>query len=132
MEENLSWEEACEKEVWWIKFYGRADLGKGTLCNLTDGGDGYLNPSNIIRKRLSEANKGVPFTEERKRNISIAKKGKISSKEANEKISLSLKGRGNGRKISDELKAKISLKTKERLEILKLEGKNIGRPKKII
>lgn len=38
--DDLSWEEACQKEIWWISFYGRSDLGKGPLCNLTDGGEG--------------------------------------------------------------------------------------------
>ena len=28
------------KEIEFIALYGRKDLGKGTLCNLTDGGDG--------------------------------------------------------------------------------------------
>src|SRR5690606_33620592 len=32
-----------EKEKEFIKLYGRADLGLGTLCNLTDGGDGCEN-----------------------------------------------------------------------------------------
>jgi len=43
-EEWLTWEEACEKEKFWIIFYGRADLGTGTLVNMTDGGQVY--PSN--------------------------------------------------------------------------------------
>ena len=34
-----------EKEKEFIKLYGRADLGLGTLCNLTDGGDGWSNPT---------------------------------------------------------------------------------------
>lgn len=33
-------EEVYEKEKEYIKLYGRRDLGKGTLVNLTDGGDG--------------------------------------------------------------------------------------------
>lgn len=37
---NVSWEEACQKEIELIKLYGRRDLGLGTLCNLTNGGDG--------------------------------------------------------------------------------------------
>ena len=38
--DDLTWEEACEKEKEFIKLYGRRDLGTGTLINLTDGGDG--------------------------------------------------------------------------------------------
>lgn len=37
---DISWEEACEKEIFFIKLYGRKDLGNGSLCNLTDGGEG--------------------------------------------------------------------------------------------
>jgi len=38
--DELTWEEACEKEKEFIALYGRVNLGTGTLVNLTDGGDG--------------------------------------------------------------------------------------------
>lgn len=38
--ETDSHEEVKEKEIEFIKLYGRRNLGKGTLTNLTDGGDG--------------------------------------------------------------------------------------------
>lgn len=41
--QDLLWEEACDIEKYLIKYYGRRDLGLGTLVNLTDGGDGQLN-----------------------------------------------------------------------------------------
>lgn len=37
---NITWEQACELEVILINFYGRKDLKKGNLVNLTDGGEG--------------------------------------------------------------------------------------------
>jgi hypothetical protein len=40
--EDLTWEEACEKEKEFIKLYGRILEGFGTLCNITEGGDGVL------------------------------------------------------------------------------------------
>lgn len=58
MLDELSWEEACKLEKWWIAFYGRSDLGKGTLCNLTDGGEGNVNPCDEVRKKLSDSKVG--------------------------------------------------------------------------
>jgi len=41
--DNLSKDEASKKEKEFIKLYGRKDLNTGTLCNMTDGGDGIWN-----------------------------------------------------------------------------------------
>jgi hypothetical protein len=38
--DDLTWDEACKKENEFIEIWGRKDLGKGTLVNLTDGGEG--------------------------------------------------------------------------------------------
>lgn len=37
---HLTWEQACELEIKYIKQFGRFDLGLGNLVNMTDGGDG--------------------------------------------------------------------------------------------
>lgn len=42
IQDNLTWDEACTKEIEFIKLYGRRDLGLGPLVNLTDGGDGLI------------------------------------------------------------------------------------------
>lgn len=55
---GLSKEGAKELEIILIRYYGRKDLGTGTLVNLTDGGEGLLNVSEDIRKRHSERMKG--------------------------------------------------------------------------
>lgn len=52
--DGLSWEDVCEKEKNLIKEYGRRDQKKGTLVNLTDGGEGSLNLSEKVRKIISE------------------------------------------------------------------------------
>ena len=75
----LTWDEACELEKILISYYGRRDLGKGTLVNLTDGGDGLVNPSLAERKRRSDAGKvltgelsatwGRKHTEEEKKRM---------------------------------------------------------------
>lgn len=40
--DKLSWLEVCDKEIELIAYHGRKDLGKGTLVNLTNGGEGIL------------------------------------------------------------------------------------------
>ena len=46
--DDLSWEEACLKEIELIALYGRKDLGKGSLINFTDGGEGRKGSQNKI------------------------------------------------------------------------------------
>ena len=49
---TTSWEDACELESFLIQLYGRKDLNKGTLVNLTDGGDGTLNHKVTKEQRI--------------------------------------------------------------------------------
>ena len=83
--DNLTWDEACEKEKEFIKIYGRIDLKNGCLANQTDGGDGNNNLSLEKRKIISEANKGNKYglgwkpTEEQKRKMSEGLKGKSNT-----------------------------------------------------
>lgn len=54
LKENLNYEEAFSYwEKYYIKLIGRDDLGVGPLTNLTDGGDGLINPSEETRNKLS-------------------------------------------------------------------------------
>jgi hypothetical protein len=46
--DNLTWEEACLKEIELISMYGRKDLGEGTLINFTDGGEGRKGSQNRV------------------------------------------------------------------------------------
>lgn len=104
--ENVTWEEACNIEINLIKEYGRKDLGLGSLCNLTNGGEGVLG---LIFKH----------SEESKLKISNFQKGKIVSEETRKKLSLINLGNQNckGKITSEETKLKIS-------------KSNIGKPKK--
>ena len=52
IEDNLKWEDACLKEIEYIKNFGRRDLGIGLLVNLTDGGEGLHNPSIDVRDKI--------------------------------------------------------------------------------
>jgi len=55
---GLIWDEACSIEKYLISFYGRRDLSQGNLCNMTDGGEGTINPSIEQRQKISLSNKG--------------------------------------------------------------------------
>lgn len=73
---NLSYNDACECERILIDWYGRKDLGKGNLVNLTNGGDtteGYIF-SQKTKNKIGLANIG------RKHSLEInKKKGRIGS-----------------------------------------------------
>lgn len=49
---NITWEEACEKEKQYIKQYGRVNDSTGILCNLTDGGEGIPNLKHTLETKL--------------------------------------------------------------------------------
>lgn len=91
---GLTREEACEIEILLISYYGRIDLGLGTLVNLTDGGDKgtvgrVMSEEQKNNQRLitSRTFKGVPKSEEFKRKLSIARLGVKKSQEMIEKRS---------------------------------------------
>lgn len=90
--ENISWEEACKKEKEFINLYGRIDLKKGTLVNMTDGGDGLHNPSQEIRDKISKATKGRKATPEQLQKMSDSRRGHIMSESCKLKISIANKG----------------------------------------
>jgi hypothetical protein len=62
LKDSILWEEACSEEKRLISIHGRRCLGKGTLCNITDGGEGVNgykhNPErlNIISKNTKGSN----------------------------------------------------------------------------
>lgn len=59
-----------------IEIIGRKDLGKGTLLNLTDGGDGVSNPAESSRMKIGAANKDRKRTPEQIKVNSEYRKGK--------------------------------------------------------
>ena len=57
--DDLNWDEACKKEIEFIKLYGRKDKNEGTLVNMTNGGDGVVGQvvSDETRIKLSNRSK---------------------------------------------------------------------------
>jgi hypothetical protein len=123
--DDLTWEEAQEKEIEFISLYGRRDLNTGILVNLTDGGE---NPPKMFghkfnlgrkvseqtRKKRSESLKGRTFSvETRKLKSDIAKsKGQrpilpVGFKHSEESKKL-MSENSKGKIISDEQRIKIS------------------------
>ena len=78
--EDLTWEQAAEKEKEFIALYGRKDLGLGTLVNLTDGGEGTI---------------GYKHTQEAKEKNRIAASGKNNAFYGKERPDHSLKMQGD-------------------------------------
>ena len=118
IEDNLTWEDACEREKFWIKFYGRKDLKEGNLINLTDGGEGQLGiiRSESTRQKMRELNLGRKLSEETKQKIRESKIGKNRTTEQRKKMSLAhiglhvgSKNPMFGKKMSNETKQKISI-----------------------
>jgi hypothetical protein len=95
IEDDLTWEEACEREKYWIKFYGRKDLKEGNLVNMTDGGDGTLghHHSDEAKHKISVASKGRFVSEETRKKLSDANKGKIPPVRAIEAARIANTGR---------------------------------------
>jgi hypothetical protein len=126
MLDDLTWEEACVKEREFISLYGRKDLKIGTLVNMTDGGEGLINPSIEVRNKIKTKLLGREPWNKNKTGLyktSDETKEKLRCKRPG--VSEKLKGRkqtpdviqnrvnkNTGRKRTAETKNKISLATK--------------------
>jgi group I intron endonuclease len=131
LHENITYQECKLIEIDLIDKYGRKDLGTGTLCNLTDGGDGTVGwiVSDETRRKISEGKTGEKHyfygkthSDETLRKMSERKTGekhpmfgKTPSEETRRKMSEAQKGKkhseeslkkmresAKGRKLSEE------------------------------
>ena len=100
IEDDLDWEVACEREKFWIAYYGRIDTNTGSLINMTDGGDGVFNISNESKIQMSLAKKGKVLSDTHIKNIGIATKKRWDAGQ--------MVIRESGWNHSDEAKRKIS------------------------
>lgn len=131
LHKDLTEKEAFLLETLWIKYYGRRDKKEGTLCNLTDGGDG---PNGIIvstetKQKTSEALKGHTVHEKTRQRISKALKGHQVSRRTRQKLSKIIKGRPNliNRGKPSSMKGKIHSDATKRKMSTSSKGKNSGK-----
>jgi len=125
IKDNLTEENAFKLECEVISFIGRIDLGKGTLTNMSDGGEGnsghIFTEESLNKMRGHNSWKGRRHTVKTKRKLSEINTGKIHSEETKKKIQKSMKGRivseetreklreaSTGKKHSDETKKMFS------------------------
>jgi hypothetical protein len=110
---DLSWDDACIKEQEFIALYGRIDKNTGTLCNLTNGGEGQTGiirndeyrlklKQNALKRWENEAFK------EKMKKVLKGRKLPPTSEETKLKLSLISKGR-TGKPCSEETKQKLRL-----------------------
>jgi len=78
-----------EKEIEFIKLYGRINQGTGSLTNLTDGGEGTqgLERTEEHCRKISEALTGKKLSQKHCDSIGRSKTGMIHSKETKELMS---------------------------------------------
>lgn len=103
--DDISREQALEKEIEFIKLYGRIDLKTGTLANLTDGGEGFQGIWNKGRKASEETKAKLraaaklkkPRSRECYEKTAAALRGKPKSEEHKRKLSEHFKGKSNGK-----------------------------------
>lgn len=79
--DNISKNEAFDKEIEFIRLYGREDVDTGILANKTNGGEGVFGMSEYARDCIRKSRmgnstrKGATHTEYSKRKISESKSG---------------------------------------------------------
>ena len=79
LEDNLDEEESLVREIYWINRIGRRDLNKGTLVNLTNGGEstyGYKH-SEESKRKMSQSRKGIPTSDLQKEIVGMRYKNKF-------------------------------------------------------
>jgi len=106
LQEGLSWDEARQEEIKLIAHYGRRDLGKGPLVNMTDGGDGSLGVIKTPeqRRQLSERSKGRglgrKLPAETRVKLSQAAKLRKATQQTRQKISAGIRNSDKSNAVS--------------------------------
>lgn len=101
IETCYSKDELNEREKFWIKHFKSNEKECG--YNMNEGGTGGRQSREIV-ELIASKKRGVPLTEEHKRNISIGNRGKSKTPEHNKKVSESNKGKKRSEECIQEMK----------------------------
>lgn len=113
---GLTEEEVNELEVILISWYGRKNLGLGTLVNLTDGGGGTSGHKHTEewKKERSEAMLGKAKSIESREKLSLARKNMIFTEEHRSNLSKSRVGNNNNsKKIINSITLEVFISLRE-------------------
>jgi hypothetical protein len=146
---DLTKEEAFQKEKEFILFYGRKDLGTGTLVNMAAGGEGLQEWSMELREKLRQSKLGKKLSQETVKKITGGNNHKSKKvlnlstneifsciKEASEKLGIRSATLGrwlNGKRhnptqlvfLDDNLRVPNKLLKEKKIKIKKGKTKNI-------
>lgn len=125
---DLSREDAIELEIFLIKEYGRKDLNKGSLSNMTNGGEGCKERkmTDKCKEKLRLLNTGRKATKETRQKMSISQKGKNLGKKLSEEHKQKLSKAKKGKTPSLETRLKMGIKSKNKTELWKQSMKKAG------
>lgn len=107
IEKCNSIDELKQREIYWIK---KLNSKTPNGYNMTDGGDGLLNPSSEIREKMSKAKKGKKLSDSHKFKLHLASLNQ--SEETRKKNSLANSGKNHrmfGKHHSEITKLKMSI-----------------------